>query len=197
MYDAVKYHDSEEELIRLYTAYLETAFQKKIPVDILKHKCRQITETIQVLSGVRGLHFEIHSADMEMGRLLQLFQALCTEIRKNKKQELDEISEKALYYIRKRYKEDLMIEQIAAELFLSSSYLGRIIKESTGHGFGHWLNYYRIEKAKEMLKDPDCHIEQIAQNCGYNSYRIFSENFRKYTGMTATAWRQENPPGGA
>ena len=65
------------------------------------------------------------------------------------------------------------------------------MKERTGHGFGYWVNYYRIKEAKERLKDSSKSIEQVAYECGYNSYRIFSENFRRYVGKTASAWRIE------
>ena len=190
LYEAVKYQDSEEEMTRLFAEYLQTAFDQKVSTVTLKHKCRQILYTIQVLSGTQDHSLEIHTGDMNKERLLVLFSGLCQDIRRHVNKERDEVSEKALYYIRKRYKEDLMVEQIAAELFLSSSYLSRIIKENTGHGFGHWLNYYRIEAAKRMLADGNLSVERVAKECGYNSYRIFSENFRKYTGMTATSWRQ-------
>ena len=82
------------------------------------------------------------------------------------------------------------MEQVAAELFISSSYLSRTIKERTGKGFQKWLTQYRMEAAIIQLNQTEKSVEQIAEECGYHSYRIFSEHFRKYTGDTATQYRQ-------
>ena len=187
LYEAVKYHDSAEEIQRLFFLYLERAGQMGITGDVLLLRCRSIMETIRVLTGITGKMDQ----ELEEDTIKECFLQLFKEIRDNKKYPLDDISGKALYFIKKRYMEDLSLEQVAAELFMSSSYLSRILKERTGHGFAHWLNYYRIEAAKEKLKGSDQTIEQIASECGYNSYRIFSEHFRKYTGKTASVYRLE------
>lgn len=190
IYEAIRYHDSEEEIIRLFELYLKTAKDYKISEKQLNESGLSIIKTIRVLTGISRKE-EYHGSEENIWQIRKLFFSLCREIKERQVYPLDDISRKALYFIKKRYTEDLMIEQIAAELFMSSSYLGRVIKERTGHGFYYWLNYYRIESAKDKLKTTEKNVEQIAEECGYNSYRIFSENFKKYTGKTATSWRKE------
>ncbi|MDO5425234.1 MAG: response regulator [Eubacteriales bacterium] len=188
LYEAVKYHDSAQELLRLFELYVSRGRELEIPDGRLAGECGQILDTIGLLTGVSQKRRRLPS---DTQKAKEEFAALCGEIQESKHYKLDDASGKALYYIKKKYREDLSLEQIAAELFMSSSYLSRIIKERTGHGFGHWLNFYRIEEAKELLKDETKPIEQIAAECGYHSYRIFSENFRKYVGKTASAYRME------
>lgn len=188
LYEAVKYHDSQEEIMRLFELYLKKAKAIELPEREIVKECRNIIETVSVLTGItkdRLLKSE------EITDIKKSFEQLCREIKDAKQYPLDDISGKVLYFIKKRYMEDLSLEQIAAELFMSVSYLSRIIKKRTGHGFAHWINYYRIEAAKECLKNPNVNIEEVARECGYNSYRIFSDHFRKYTGKTASAYRAE------
>lgn len=188
LYEAVKYHDSMEEIKRLFDQYMKCAKAKELSEGEIVMQGKSMIDTIRVFTGIpqlkRDTAANIQDIDYE-------FINLCHQMQEGKKYLFDDISGKALYFIKKRYMEDLSLEQIAAELFMSSSYLSRIIKERTGNGFGYWLNYYRIEAAKSSLSNPDKNIEQIAEECGYNSYRIFSENFRKYTGKTASTWRLE------
>lgn len=188
LFDAVKYHDSAEELRRLFLEFLEEIRNSEASDQQIRHECRKVFDTVQILTGVSAKKGEKEQDSSEME---EQFAYLCREIQESKRYQLDDVSGKALYYIRKKCETDLTLEQVAAELFMSSSYLSRIIKERTGHGFGHWLNFYRIQNAREKLRDTSKSIEQVAQECGYNSYRIFSENFRKYTGMTASSWRAE------
>ncbi len=188
LYDAVKYHDSASELSRLFSDFLDEAARVNISKKRLLHECKNIMNTVRILTGIPQSREETETS---VDNMRMQFNKLCEEIEKSENYKLDDISGKALYYIRKKCQKDLTLEGVAAELFMSSCYLSRIIKERTGHGFGYWVNYYRIKEAKERLKDPSKSIEQVAHECGYNSYRIFSENFRRYVGKTASAWRME------
>lgn len=99
---------------------------------------------------------------------------------------------KAMQYIGLHYCEDISLEQVAGELYISSTYLSRILKEKTNNCFLEWLHYFRIEKAKELLVGSDYSINKIADLCGYNSYKLLSEHFRMLTGLTATEYRAKN-----
>lgn len=187
-YEAVKYHDSLEEIKRLFNQYMKCAEEKELSEAEIVIQGLNLIDTVRVLTGIPRIR---RDEEVDLQEIYNEFSEVCIQVQEGKKYLLDDVSGKAIYFIKKRYMEDLSLEQIAAELFMSSSYLSRIIKERTGNGFGYWLNYYRIEAAKKSLLDLDKSIEQVAGECGYNSYRIFSENFRKYTGKTASAWRLE------
>ena len=95
-------------------------------------------------------------------------------------------------YIGQHYDEDLSLEKVACEMYISYTYLSRILKEKTNQSFLEWLHYFRIERAKELLCESDLNINKIAEICGYNSYKVLSENFRRLTGITATEYRAKN-----
>lgn len=182
--EAVKYHDSAEEICRQLCAFWEYGQKTNISLEELKLECWSIGETIRVMCGLSAC------SKQQWEKPLQAMAALCHELQESSGYHVNDVAGKVMYHLKRRYAEDLSREQIAAELFVSASYMSRVVKTQTGHGFTYWLNYYRIEAAKKLLVDPSVSIDQISSMIGYNSYRIFSNNFRKYTQTTATAWRK-------
>jgi YesN/AraC family two-component response regulator len=96
----------------------------------------------------------------------------------------------ALNYITKNCATDLSLADIAAGLYISPSYLTRLLKNKTGRGFHEWLHIIRIGKAKELLERSDLRHYEIAEQVGYSSYKIFSEYFVKIVGCSARSYRE-------
>ncbi|UZQ86925.1 helix-turn-helix transcriptional regulator [Thermoclostridium stercorarium] len=53
-----------------------------------------------------------------------------------------------------------------------------------------YLNTYRIEKAKNMLKNSNLNLEKIALSVGYNNIQSFKRYFKKYEGITPSEYRK-------
>lgn len=76
---------------------------------------------------------------------------------------------------------DLTIEKLCRETNTNRSYLSRAIKRMYGTHFCDWVNLYRVEKAKEYLKEQKTgkiDLEGLAEKCGFNSVRSFSRVFK-------------------
>jgi len=101
-------------------------------------------------------------------------------------------SGRALRYIEQHYREELSLESAASQLYLSPTYLSRLLKEKTNHGFQYWVNYFRIQKAKELLLEGHYKSYEIAELVGYNSYKIFSGHFARFTHRSATEYKQQS-----
>ncbi len=99
---------------------------------------------------------------------------------------------KAQEYIRDHYSEDITLQSIAREIFVTPNYLGRIFREQTGYKLGDWLNKYRINQAKLLLDDPELKTYEIATRVGFSSYKYFSVCFLKYAGCSARDYRNKN-----
>ncbi|AEF81805.1 response regulator receiver protein [Leadbettera azotonutricia ZAS-9] len=95
----------------------------------------------------------------------------------------------ALNFITNNCASDLSLADVAAALYISPSYLTRLLKSKTGKGFNAWLHIIRIEKTKELLEKSDLRHYEIAEQVGYNSYKIFSEYFSKIVGCNARNYR--------
>ncbi|NLC65863.1 MAG: response regulator [Clostridium sp.] len=117
------------------------------------------------------------------------------EVLRKRRYSLKKLSSKEKYYyqsldyIKNNYKEDISIKTLSDFLYISESYLSRIIKEKTGLTFGEHLLEFRIKKSKDLLKSTDLKVYEIAYLVGYNDARYFSSAFKKETGRTPTEYR--------
>jgi AraC family transcriptional regulator len=85
---------------------------------------------------------------------------------------------------------DLSIAEIARECGLSNGYFARAFKRSTGLAPYQWLTKVRIERAKELLKDPRCELAEIALLCGFVDQAHFTRVFSRSEGYSPGRWRR-------
>ena len=85
---------------------------------------------------------------------------------------------------------DPSIAEIAHECGLSSSYFARAFKRSTGVPPSRWLTKMRVERAKELLKDPRCELAEIALQCGFVDQSHFTRVFSRSEGYSPGRWRR-------
>jgi AraC family transcriptional regulator len=85
---------------------------------------------------------------------------------------------------------DLSIAEIAHECGLSSGYFARAFKQSTGAPPYQWLTKVRVERAKELLKDPRCELADIALLCGFVDQSHFTRVFSRSEGYSPGRWRR-------
>lgn len=129
-------------------------------------------------------------------KIRSIFNELITEICKQKKtSEQDEneaIREKIKTYIDKNYQLDFSLDNLADYLGLSFKYTSILFKKVMGDNFKNYINVYRIEKAKEILKEKkDIKIKDLAEELGYNSSNTFIRIFKKYEGISPTQFNPE------
>lgn len=89
-----------------------------------------------------------------------------------------------------RYSHNLTIKELAAEVYLSPTYLSYLFKQRTGFTINDYITSIRIDKAKEMLKDPKNNLYNIAHAVGYHEPAYFSRIFKKYTGKSPSKYRE-------
>ncbi len=97
--------------------------------------------------------------------------------------------EKAVHYIEDNYKEKLLLEDVAGYVGISKYYFSYLFKKEKEINFTSYINTVRIEKAIELLKNPQITVNQIFDEVGFNDQQYFSKIFKKYTGMTVTEYR--------
>jgi AraC-like DNA-binding protein len=90
---------------------------------------------------------------------------------------------------------DLDLTRLAEKLTIPKNYLSQIINEKTGKTFNDLINFYRIEKIKELLKDPARKEETVltlAFEVGFNSKAPFNKAFKKCTGESPITFRKKH-----
>lgn len=88
--------------------------------------------------------------------------------------------------------EDLSLRRLAEKAGLPLGHVSQIINERTGGNFYDFVNGYRVEEAKRLLRDPRRGGEKIltvAFDVGFNSKVAFNRVFKRLTGQTPSAYR--------
>jgi AraC family transcriptional regulator len=92
-------------------------------------------------------------------------------------------------YINEYLDQDIKLTDLASLLAISESHFSHRFKQSIGITPYQYLLQQRIERAKQLLKQGDCSIADIALMCGFNSHSHLSKQFRQLTGMTPRTYR--------
>ena len=96
-------------------------------------------------------------------------------------------------YISKNYmNETLSVKDISSHVFLSTSYVCTFFKNETGQTLNQYLTEYRMEKAKQLLKDARFKISDISSKVGYSDGNYFGKSFKKYAGLSPSEYRERN-----
>jgi two-component system response regulator YesN len=102
------------------------------------------------------------------------------------------VIEKVQNYIQEHYAEpNLSLELVSNIAGLSPSYLGKLFKGSTRQSFNEYLNYIRLEKAKELLASTNETAAKISESVGMYNTTYFSTLFKKKYGLTPLAFREQ------
>lgn len=99
--------------------------------------------------------------------------------------------EAAVEYIQANYAKDLSMTMVANHISLNYSYFSYLFKEQTGLSFVEYLKQLRIEKAKELLRNSDYKIYEVAQKVGYYNPKHFGRVFREIIGITPVEYRNK------
>ncbi len=73
---------------------------------------------------------------------------------------------------------------------LSERQLRRLFSQYTGVSIKEYINAYRIEKARELLKNPTLGISQIGELVGMNDKSHFCKTFKALVGVSPSAFRK-------
>jgi AraC-like DNA-binding protein len=88
---------------------------------------------------------------------------------------------------------DLTLQKLAAQLDLPEKELSLLINQKIGKHFFDFINEYRIEDAKMLLKNqPQLTVLEILYEVGFNSKSSFYTAFKKETNITPSDYRKSN-----
>lgn len=92
--------------------------------------------------------------------------------------------QKALLFIHANYPQDISLSSAAEMLHLSPTHLSRLFKEELEISFVDYLNRYRIERARELIRSTDSDLKSIAEQTGFRNYNYFLRIYKQKTGRT-------------
>lgn len=106
--------------------------------------------------------------------------------------------EKKIYsitsYIHNHFSEDISLEFLSKEFFISSCYLSHQFKEITGFTVTDYIQMTRVRNVQSLLLRTDTPITEAASVCGFTSFSQFNRVFRKHIGISPSRYRKEHQP---
>lgn len=83
------------------------------------------------------------------------------------------------------YGQHLGLDYFVEKYRLTPEYISILFTKETGVTFTNYLKKVRIEKAKELLRNTNIKIYEVACRVGYPDQKYFSKVFKEYTGVSA------------
>ena len=123
-------------------------------------------------------------------RITDVLTSFCTSNHFAIKQD-ETIAMRVKEYIDSHYSEDISVKQLAEKFCVNYSYLSSLFAKEIGVGIVAYGIGVRLEAAKTLLSATGTDIAGVAQLVGYEDLQYFYRVFKKYTGKTPLAWRNE------
>ena len=98
---------------------------------------------------------------------------------------------RAKRYIEEKQGEDLSLGEVAKAVNTSTFYFCKMFKKATGLHFTEYVSRVRIEKAKNLLLNPNLRVSEVAFEVGFQSLTHFNRVFKKIVGQSPTEYREQ------
>ncbi len=96
-------------------------------------------------------------------------------------------------YIHSHYQENLTLETLAKESYMSPYYLSHQFKRITGYTVTHYIQLVRVRNCQFLLSNTAEKITDIALLCGFFSFSQFNRVFRRFCGESPSEYRRNHP----
>lgn len=96
--------------------------------------------------------------------------------------------------IRSSYHQNISLETIAQQVYLSPGYLSSMFKKKTGRSIMQYITLCRMRRAFYLLNHTNMKITQISREVGYQDSSYFCFLFRKYFDVTPNQIRKGVSP---
>ena len=103
------------------------------------------------------------------------------------------IIHRAKEFIENHKSDPISLSEVARALNVSTFYFCKLFKKATGINFTEYLSRVRIEKAKNLLLNPNLRVSEIAYEVGFQSLTHFNRVFLRIVGKSPTSYRDSLP----
>lgn len=118
---------------------------------------------------------------------------VCRIIWSSKKSHASLLTDQILEFIEQECSNnDLTLSYVADHFYITASYLSAFFKENVGDTFLNYLTRLRIEKSKELIRNTNLTMTEIAERVGYASGNTFTRIFKKVEHITPTQYRESS-----
>lgn len=92
-------------------------------------------------------------------------------------------------FIEANYHQPISLNDVAKSARYSPAYLTNLAQELTGYSIKRWITERRMSQARQLLRETDQPVRQIAEVIGYPDVGYFTRQFRQLHGDPPHSWR--------
>lgn len=165
------------EVLELFLQTEKTLFPEQINEDYIRK---------QFFYGVRGAVSLLALQKAIVKPISEAMESLVQLVEQQNKKPI----RMAFAYVEENYSKQIRLEDVALQVDLNPVYFSNVFKKETGENFTDYLTNYRMEVAKELLRNTNDSINEIAEKTGYLDNRYFSKLFKKSVGIKPSEYRK-------
>ena len=94
-------------------------------------------------------------------------------------------------YIHMHYQEELNLDMLAKQFYISSYYLCREFKKVTNTTIIRYINVTRIMNAQRKFMETNSNVTDISREVGFSNLTHFNRVFKSVTGTTPSQYRKQ------
>lgn len=111
---------------------------------------------------------------------------------RSKREDNVDAVEKVADYIDRHLADDLSVKTLANMAYISPDHLTRSFKKKFHQTVSDYILQKRMIMAGELLKEEKMTITMVSDCVGFGNYSYFTEQFKKYHGMTPREYQARN-----
>ncbi|CAM4087274.1 response regulator transcription factor [Lederbergia lenta] len=97
--------------------------------------------------------------------------------------------QKIIQYIQENLSKEITLHHLADYVDLHPQYIGQLFKSELDQSFTEYMKEQRLKRAKELLRDTQLKVYEVANLSGYKSPKHFMTIFKQKVGKTPIQFR--------
>lgn len=97
-------------------------------------------------------------------------------------------------YVMAHYVHNITLDDVASHIGMNRSAFCTFFKKNKGMTFSQFVTQYRLETARDLLRNSQKQVSEICFAVGFNDFPHFERVFKKETGMSPSRYRSHTHP---
>lgn len=99
--------------------------------------------------------------------------------------------------LHRHYSTERTLAFYADRLCITTKYLSKVIRRTTGHTVYFWIEEFVTKEARRLLRSTDDTVTEIAERLYFPNSSFFAKFFRRHTGLSPVEYRNRREPSGS
>lgn len=105
----------------------------------------------------------------------------------------DQLTADFFHLLHGYYKTERSLAFYASRLCVTTKYLSKLIRRTTGQTVYFWIGEFAVKEAKLLLRTTQATVTEIAEQLNFPNSSFFAKLFRRYTGFSPIEFRNNKP----